>query len=391
MHSSFESAPDRRGTGSIKWDRAPYPGAPEQIPLWVADMDFPAPQPVIDAIRRRTDHGVFGYTMAGPSYYRALDRWFTRRFGLAVPQEQVTITPGIVPAVNAAVRAFTAPGEGVIIQNPVYYPFTSAVTANGRTLLVNDLKESGGRYTMDLGGLEELAPRAKLLILCSPHNPVGRIWRREELAEVAAIAARHKLVVVSDEIHCDLVMPDAPAPHIPFPLIGPEAAGLSVLCTAPSKTFNIPGLAASNIIIADPALRRAFRDEVNRSCGDLPNVFGAVACEAAYDHAEAWLEEALARIRDNRDLLASFLAARLPEVALSPLEATYLPWLDVRPLLARLGIDSAALERLLVDKAGVWIEAGSLFGPSGEGFMRVNIACPPALLLKALEKIAAVL
>jgi cystathionine beta-lyase len=389
--SSHDTTPDRRGSGSIKWDLKPHPEAPDQIPLWVADMDFPAPRAVIDAIHRRADHGVFGYTMATDSYYRALDGWFTRRFGLSIPKEVVTITHGIVPAVHTAVRALTAPGDGVIIQNPVYYPFASAVTANGRELLVNDLNESGGHYSMNFPQLEELAQQAKMIILCSPHNPVGRIWRREELEQLADIALRHGLVVVSDEIHCDLVMPDSPVPHIPFPLISSEAAALSLLCTAPSKTFNIPGLATSNIIIGDSDLRRAFQEEVQRSCGDHPNVFGAVACEAAYDEGEAWLSETLDYIRGNLETLSHFLAERIPEVTISPLEATYLPWLDFRPILSRLGTGSAALERLLADKAGVWIEAGSLFGPSGEGFMRINIACARPLLLEALEKIAIVL
>jgi cysteine-S-conjugate beta-lyase len=392
-NSNYDSPPNRRGTGSIKWDRPPCPGAPEQLPLWVADMDFPAPQPVIEAIQRRGQHGIFGYTEAGPSYYRALDHWFSHRFGLSVEAESVTITPGIVPAIGCAIRAFSEPGEGVIIQNPVYYPFASAVRENGRSLLVNNLLEEEGRYRINFEELEAIAsrPEARLLILCSPHNPVGRVWSREELERVADIAGRHSLLVISDEIHCDLVMPDAPRPHTPYPLTGSAAATHSILCTAPSKTFNIPGLATSNIIITERDLRRRFRKEVNRSCSDLPNCFGVVACEAAYLQGGQWLEETLAYIQANRDHLSAFLARELPEVTISPLEATYLPWLDLRPVCRRLSTDSASLERLLIDKAGVWLEAGSIFGSSGEGFLRMNIACSRALLAQALEQVATVL
>ncbi len=389
----YDNPPDRRGSGSIKWDRKPHPEAPGQIPLWVADMDYTVPQPVLEALRKRVDHGVFGYTAAGPSYYVALSRWFSTRFGMEIKADTVSITPGIVPAVHSAVRAFTEVGDGVVIQNPVYYPFTSAVTENGRELLINRLLEKDGRYSMDFQDLESLAaqPRTKLLILCSPHNPVGRIWSREELEQVAAIADRHKLVVVSDEIHGDLVLPDAPRPHIPYPMISPAAAKHSVLCTAPSKTFNIPGLATSNIIIGDKELRRTFRREMHRNCSDLPNSFGAVACEAAYLHGEPWLKETLSYIQNNRDMLSTFLADRMPEITISPLEATYLPWLDLRTIRDRLRTDSMGIEKLLIDHAGVWLEAGSRFGDSGEGFLRMNIACSRELLREALEKMATVL
>lgn len=387
----YDTIPRRRGTGSIKWEMKPHPGAEDLIPLWVADMDFPAPPAVIEALHQRVDHGVFGYTWAGESYYRALDSWFSRRFGLSIKQEDVCITPGIVPAVNVAVKALTDPGDGVIIQNPVYYPFTSAVTRNGRTLLVNNLVENEGTWSIDFDDLEKQAEKARMLILCSPHNPVGRIWSREELVQLARIAEKHDLIVVSDEIHCDLVMPDAPRAHIPWPLAAEGAANRSVLCTAPSKSFNIPGLATSNIIISNQELRDAFREELNRSSSDLPNLFGAVATEAAYLKGEGWLHETLAYIAGNRDALLAYLASELPELGFAPLEATYLLWLDFRPLLSRIGTDSAGLERLLVDQAKVWLEAGSIFGERGEGFMRANIATSRSLLLEAFGKVVEVL
>jgi cystathionine beta-lyase len=389
--NNYDTTPDRRGTGSIKWDQKPHESAPEQIPLWVADMDFPTPEAVTKAIAERNSHPIFGYTMAGDGYYRELDRWFSRRFDFSIEKESVTISPGIVPAIHAAIRAFTEPGDNVIIQNPVYYPFASAVTDNGRNLMVNNLVERHGYYTMNLQELEEMAASAKLMILCSPHNPVGRVWDPGELEDVARIAEKHKLIVVSDEIHCDLVMPDAPRRHTPFPLLDEGVAEQTVLCTAPSKTFNIPGLATSNIVITDSRLRKRFREELKRSCGDLPNCFGAVACEAAYREGEAWLEETLKYIMGNRDALTLFLKENIPDITVMPLEATYLLWLDVRPILAKSSLTSSQLERLFIDEAGVWLESGSLFGTSGEGFLRANIACSRTLLLQAFEKVAAVL
>jgi cysteine-S-conjugate beta-lyase len=387
----YDTIPQRRGTGSIKWEMKPHPEAEDQIPLWVADMDFPAPRPLIDALHRRVEQGVFGYTWARENYYRAIDSWFSRRFGLSVKKEDVTICPGIVPAVNIAVKALTKPGDGVIIQNPVYYPFTSAVKQNGRKLLINNLTEEDGRWTIDFPNLEEAAKEAKMLILCSPHNPVGRVWSREELERVADIARRRELIVVSDEIHCDLVMPDAPQAHIPWNLLSEDAAHRSILCTAPSKSFNIPGLATSNIIISNPALRKVFRQELNRSSSDLPNVFGTVASEAAYLEGEAWLEETLVYIAGNRDAVLELLSAKLPGVTAAPLEATYLLWLDFRSVLQQIGTDSAGLERVLVDEAKVWLEAGSIFGERGEGFMRVNIATARPLLMDAFTRIVEVL
>ncbi len=388
MSSCYQSPPDRRGSGSVKWDKQAYEGAPRTIPLWIADMDFPSPEPVIGALKKRAEHGVFGYSMAGPSYYQALDYWFSSRFDLRISEEEVTITPGIVPAIHSLIRAFSNEGDEVIIQNPVYYPFAAAIKENNRVVSVNNLQETDGRYRMDFENLETLAGRdqAKLLILCSPHNPVGRVWSRDELQEVAEIASRHSLIVIADEIHCDLIMPDSPREHIPYTLLG-EKTEKAVLCNAPSKSFNIPGLATSNIIIQDKGLRDRFRRELHRSCSDSPNCFGPVAAEAAYLYGAPWLEETLDYIQDNRDLLRNFLAARMPDISISPLEATYLPWLDVRHVLQSLHTDSAGLEGLLVEKAGVWVEAGSLFGNSGEGFLRVNIACSRNLLQEALERI----
>ncbi|MFO7848852.1 MAG: PatB family C-S lyase, partial [Spirochaetia bacterium] len=322
MNKIYDSPPNRRGTGSIKWDRPPQPGAEVTIPLWIADMDFPSPPPVIEALKQRAEHGVFGYTMVQDSYYQAVHHWFFSRFGLTVAPESVTVTPGIVPAIHSAIRAFSEEGDEIIIQNPVYYPFVSAVTENRRNLLVNNLIETGGRYSMDFEDLEQLASRekAKILILCSPHNPVGRVWSREELEQVADIAHRHSLLVISDEIHCDLIMPDSPRQHIPYSLIG-EKASPTVLCNAPSKSFNIPGLATSNIIINDKTLRERFRRELKRSCTDHPNCFGPVAAEAAYLHGAPWLEETLDYIRGSRGLLGDFLSKHLPEISFSPLEA----------------------------------------------------------------------
>ncbi len=382
MNYDFDRVIERRGSGSLKWDDTEkYFGAKDIIPLWVADMDFQSPREVQDALRKRVEHGIFGYGAGSPGYYRAQVNWLHQRFGWPVEENWITISPGVIPALNMVIRTFTAPGDKIIIQPPVYYPFFSCIENNGRTPVVNPLRVEGDRYVMDFSDLEEkIDSRVKLLILCSPHNPVGRVWQEKELRRLAEICRRHRILVASDEIHSDLVLTGR---HTPFPALGPECARNAIVLTSTSKTFNLAGLQVSNTIISDPELRRRFRH--TQQCGGFtrPNVFGQVAVEAAYNHGEAWLEELLTYLKGNLDYILDFVRKHMPAFKIIPPEGTYLVWMDCRSL----GLDDKELKSFLLQKAGVGFSLGYPFGPGGEGFVRINIACPRAHLREALERL----
>ncbi len=385
MENIFDTRIDRRGTGSFKWDTvARATGEPDALPLWVADMDFRAPEPVIEALRARVDHGVFGYATRTDAYYEAVIGWMRRRFAWTIERDWIVFSPGIVPALHLAVQACSDPGDRVIVQTPVYYPFSNAVLNNGRELVRNQLRENGGRWEMDFEGLERaIDGRTRLLIFCSPHNPVSRVWTRSELETLAAIAVRHDLVVVSDEIHEDLVMPGYR--HVPLASISDAIADRTITCTAPSKTFNLAGLQTANVVISNAGLRRRFERALSSAGFLLGNVFGYTALEAAYTAGGPWLDALLAYLDENDRFLRRFVMQRLPRVKVTPLEGTYLEWLDFRGF----GLDDAVLNDVLLHGAKVWLDAGTLFGPGGEGFQRLNIACPRSLLEEALERMAA--
>ncbi len=387
MTYDFDRKVDRQGTGSLKWEFGKtIHGIDGVLPMWVADMDFEVAPPITEAIVRRAQHPVYGYTLWRDSYYEAVIDWMKRRFDWSVEKEWLVFSPGIVPAVNLAVQAFTRPGEKVIVQPPVYYPFANAVLNNGRQLVNNPLVLDGDRYRMDFEQLEQaIDSRTKMLILCSPHNPVGRVWTEEELTRVAEICLRHKILLVSDEIHADLVMRGHR--HFPMATVAPELKDLLITCTAPSKTFNLAGLQAANIMIPNEALRERYII-ASRNCGTwLGNIFGLEALEAAYRFCEDWLEQLLDYLNDNNRLLCQFVEDRLPGVGVMPLEGTYLAWMDFRPL----GYEDDTLEDLLLKKGKVWLDRGRLFGGPSKGFQRINIACPRALLQEGLQRIAAVL
>ncbi|HWQ99082.1 MAG TPA: MalY/PatB family protein [Clostridia bacterium] len=382
MAHDFDRIIPRRNTDSLKFDYAKKRGRPEDIlPLWVADMDFSAPPEVLSALRERVEHGIFGYSDAADSgYFDALNSWYQTRFDYLFQESRLTKTPGVVYALSAAIRAFTREGDGVLIQPPVYYPFTESVVENNRTLAQNVLVEKDGHYEIDLADFERqiVEHNVKLFLLCSPHNPVGRVWTRDELLAMGDICLRHDVIVVSDEIHADFVYPGNR--HTVFASLKTEFEAVTVTCTAPSKTFNLAGLQIANIFITNDRLRKKFRVEVNASGYSQPNAMGLIASRAAYTHGAAWLDELLVYLRGNLDFLRDFLARELPRIRLIEPEGTYLAWLDCRGL----RLSDAALNRWITNEARLWLDAGTMFGPGGEGFQRINYACPRATLEQAL-------
>jgi cystathionine beta-lyase len=397
MKYDFDQEINRKDTQSVKWGVIQDPGDPSRrvttedyfgddrvLPMWVADMDFPAPQPVVDALVRRARHGIFGYTLRTDSYDEAVVAWMQRRHGWPIQPEWILSTPGVVPAVNLLVRTFTKPGDKVLVQRPVYYPFFNAIENNGAGIVSSSLILRNGRYEMDFADFERRAadPAVTLFILCSPHNPVGRVWTREELARLGEICLAHGVRVIADEIHADLVF--SGVTFTPFATISEALAKNAVVCTAPSKTFNLAGLHTANIIIPDPSLRRRFQRTLD-SCGmgKWASSFGAVACETAYREGEEWLEQAMAYIEGNLDFLQHYVDAHIPGIRVIRPEGTYLVWLDCRGL----GLDNLALNRLMMEKARIFCDEGFIFGPEGDGFERLNIACPRSILEDALQRI----
>ncbi|MGE5740419.1 MAG: MalY/PatB family protein [Candidatus Aminicenantes bacterium RBG_16_66_30] len=383
MRYDFDKVVDRTGTESLKWV---YPrkvlGIEEAIPMWVADMDFEAPPAVVEAIKRRAVHGVYGYPLIPPTFWQAAIDWLERRHGWAVEKSWMAKSPGIVPALNYAVRAFTKPGDGVLIQTPVYHPFYSAVEHNGRRVVRNPLRFDGQRYVMDFDDLEgKIGPDVRLMILCSPHNPVGRVWSRAELEHLGRVAVEHDLVVFADEIHHDLVY--SGHVHRVFAALSPELAGRTITGIAPSKAFNIPGLSTAAVVASDPGLLEAFKLETERAGYELGQVFGVVGFEAAYAHGGEWLDALLPYLEANIDFLDRFLAERVPGIRLVRPEGTYLALLDCRGL----GLETDELNRFLLTKAQVYFSDGTMFGRELEGFVRVNFGCPRVLLKEALERI----
>lgn len=384
MNFDFDKPITRSGTNSLKHDFFIERGMPaDTLPMWVADMDFTVPPAVTQALMLRCEHGVFGYTDAKEDYFNVLKRWFSRRFSWDIDPSWVVKTPGVVFALCTAVRAFTELGDAVLIQQPVYYPFASAVTNNDRKLIVSTLLYENGRYKMDFTDFEDkiIQNKVRLFILCSPHNPVGRVWTTEELTRIGEICLRHNVLILSDEIHADFV--HAGHRHTVFASICPEFAENTITCTAPSKTFNLAGLQISNILIANDSLRRRFKQEIRRTGYDEPNIMGLIACKAAYEQGDQWLDALLAYLAENVALVRDFVRDRLPGVTLVEPEGTYLVWLDF----SRLGLSDQALDDLIIHKAKLWLDAGTMFGAGGSGFERINIACPRSVVQEALLRI----
>ena len=377
----FDREIDRTGTHSVKYDnRLAMFGKADVIPAWVADMDFAAPPAVTQALIERAQHPIYGYTVFPDNLYEALIDWLQRRHGWMVQRDWIVMCPGVVPSINAAVMALTQPGDAIIIQPPVYFPFFSAATQTGRKLMLNPLRLDHGRYTIDFDHLEQCARQAKFLLLCSPHNPVGRVWSPEELEQLLQLAATHNLVIFSDEIHHDLLYPGQKH-HILAALATDQRAVITAV--APSKTFNIPGLNLSALIVPDKTLRNAINQVFNSLHVSASNPFSVTAFEAAYRGGEIWLEALKIYLRDTRDAVESYLAEHLPEITAIPAEGTYLLWLDCRAM----NLTDAELKHFFIHQAGVGLNPGVQFGQEGSGFMRLNIGAPRGMVLRVLERI----
>ncbi|MCC8182197.1 MAG: pyridoxal phosphate-dependent aminotransferase [Clostridiales bacterium] len=381
----FDRVVDRRNTDCLKYDFAVRRGKPEDVlPLWVADMDFPTSSYVLDALQERVAHGIFGYTETDDCYFEAVAGWMERKHGWLVKQSWLVKTPGVVFGLAMAVKAFTEEGDSVLIQQPVYYPFTEVIADNGRRVVSSDLVlGSDGRYHINFADFERkiVENRVKLFLLCSPHNPVGRVWRREELLHMGELCRKYGVLVVSDEIHQDFVFGENR--HLVFANLKPEFEEISITCTSPAKTFNLAGLQVSNLFIPAPALRKRFRRQIAASGYSQLNVMGLTAGEAAYLYGETWYNGVLAYLEQNIAWLKAYLSRELPEIRMIEPEGTYLVWLDFREL----GLTGPELERLIVHKAKLWLDSGAIFGPAGEGFQRINVACPRATLEQALERL----
>jgi len=376
----FDTPVDRLPSHSVKYGlRRLKFGREDVVPLWVADMDFAAPECVREALRRRIEHPVFGYTLTPPSALAAIADWQARRHGWQVDPDWIQMLPGVVPGLDLCVQAFAGPGQGVVVQTPVYNPLFEAVQRNGRRLVINPLAWRDGAHGMDFDHLASvLTPDTRLLLLCSPHNPGGRVWRQDELAHLGALCVEHDLIVVSDEIHADLVYPGAK--HLPLAALSPELAARTVTLNSAGKTFNIAGLNTAYAIVSNPDLGRRLRDAAHTLHLEGANLFGPVALEAAYRQGEDWLAALLDYLKGNAELACDHIGTHLPHIGCTMPEATFLLWLDCRAL----GLDDAALRQRLVD-AGLGLSPGIQFGPEGSGFMRMNFALPRQELARALR------
>jgi cystathionine beta-lyase len=384
MPFDFDTPIDRRGTASLKWDFCErVHGVSGVIPMWVADMDLAAPPVVVKALRARAAHPVYGYPMVPASFWQAAAGWFKRRQGWDVNPSWMTLAPGVVPALNLCVEAFTRPGDKIVIQTPVYHPFYSAIELNGRRIVRNPLRWDGRRFVMDLEGGEAWRdPRTRMLILCSPHNPVGRVWTREELIALEAACAARDLVVIADEIHGDLILPGHA--FTPYATISPAAAARTVTLAAPSKTFNVAGLGTALAIASEARLKDLFDARIQSAGLNVNSVFGLAACEAAYAGGDAWLDALLSYLDGNAAFAERFAADRLPRLGFIRPEGTYLGLLDCRAL----GLSQMELNDLFLKTARVYFDPGTKFGEELRGFQRINIGCPRAQLREALERVA---
>lgn len=377
MKYDFDEIIPRRGTNSYKWDSE---ADPDVLPLWVADMDFRTAPAVTEALTARASQGIFGYTRVPDSYYTAVSDWFANRHGWTIDASSVIYTSGVVPAISAIIKALTSPDDKVLVQTPVYNCFFSSIRNNGCLIDESPLIYSGLTYTMDFGDLERRAsnPAVKLLLLCNPHNPAGRVWTRDELVRVRDICRRHNVRVVSDEIHCELTMPGFV--YTPYATVDPGA----IVCVSPSKAFNLAGLQIANIVCPDADTRRLIDRAINDNEVCDVNPFGVIATEAAYRHGADWLAQLIGYIWENYRFMQDFCRDALPALPLTRLEGTYLVWMDCRAL----PFTSDELERRLLTEARLWLNAGTMYGAAGEGFMRWNIACPRAVLAEGLNRFA---
>jgi len=383
MHYNFDEIIERNGTNSLKYDgKKRYFGTDDVLPMWVADMDFRSPDFIVNALEKRLSHGILGYNIKPEGFYTSVINWLKRRFDWEVQQDWISFTPGVVSALNFGVLSLTEPGQKVIIQTPVYAPFFKVVKNHNRQLIVNELKLQHGRYVMDLNHLEsQIDEDTKAIILCSPANPAGRVWTKEELLALGNICLKNNLIIISDEIHSDLILKGHK--HIPLASLSKELADITVTCMAPSKTFNIAGLASSVIITSNPELKQRFDMLPNSLDLNNGNLFGIEALQAAYTHGDEWLKQMLAYLDGNMDFLENYINQHLPKIKIVRPEGTYLVWLDCREM----GMQPLELRRFFIEEAKVGLNSGTDFGPGGEGFMRMNVGCPREIIVEGLRRI----
>lgn len=384
MSYNFDEIIDRRNTDSLKYDFAARRGKPEDVlPLWVADMDFRTAPGIIEAAVADANFGIYGYTESREDYFEAIANWYQTYFDWKVDRRWLVKTPGIVFAIGVAIKALTNKGDAVMIQQPVYYPFSETIIDSDRKLVNNALVLQDGHYEIDFEDFEKKIKEeeVKLFVLCSPHNPVGRVWTKEELQKIGEICLKYDVKVVSDEIHSDFVYEGRK--HFVFTTVDPRFEEISIVCTAPSKTFNMAGLQVSNIFIPNTQIRRAFRKQMSAVGYSQINMIGLRACKAAYQTGRDWLEELKVYLQGNLDFVRDYLEKNLPRIKLIEPEGTYLIWLDFRAL----GLPEERLEHLIVHEAKLWLDSGAIFGKDGEGFERINIACPRAVLEEACKRL----
>lgn len=383
MKYNFDEIIDRRNTESAKWKalKQLY-GREDIIPMWVADMDFKSPPEVIQNLKERADHGVFGYPMIDDNYFDSFVNWVKKRHELNISKEWIITADGVVDALKIAILAFSKPGDKVVIQTPVYYPFYNIIKSNGREILRNSLKIENGNYIMDYEDLEKKLSdkRTKLFILCNPHNPVGRVWTKQELEKLSDLCIKHNVILLSDEIHSDLIYPSNK--HIPIVSISQEIKEKSLTFYAPSKTFNLAGLKASYVVIPNNELRNEYKNTIESISSSSLNIFGMIAAKAAYEKGEGWLKELLIYLENNIDFVISFFNDKLRKVKITKPEGTYLMWLDFRAY-----GDEEKIKEMLVNKAKVGLEEGSIFGEEGKGYFRMNIGCPKSVIEKVCNNI----
>ncbi|MCD0465938.1 MalY/PatB family protein [Flavobacterium sp. ENC] len=380
MKYNFDEIVPRNGSGSIKWDAAPFG---EVLPMWIADMDFKSAPPILSALQNRVDHGIFGYTAIPEAFYTAVLGWWKKRYGFTLEKEWLVPVSGVIPALSAAIQSLSKTGDKVMLQSPVYNHFYSSIENSGRIVIENNLRYQNGEYTIDLEDLARKAadPKVKLLILSNPHNPVGRVWKREELQAVGDIGLQHNVIIISDEIHADLVFQGHI--HIPFASLGEKYSRNAVTLSSPTKSFNLAGLQVGYFFTQNEQLRKAIQSSFQLMGIELLNIFGITALIAAYEESEQWLDALKEYLQDNYLFLHEFISLHLPQIKVTPLEGTYLVWLDCTALHKT----ADALSHSLLEEQKLWINSGTMYGNSGEGFLRINIATPKAQLQTGLERL----
>ena len=379
MKFDFDHITDRTGTNSLKWNTAP-----DELPMWVADMDFPAAPEILDALQKRLSNGIFGYSVIPDEWYEAYAAWWEKRHGIRFQKPHLLFSPGVLPTICTAIQELTDAGDNIVVFSPVYNCFYDCIRSNGRTALECPLLEENLNYSIDFALLEEQfrLPQTTMLLLSNPHNPTGNLWDAETLAHIGRLAREHDVIVLSDEIHCDLTDPDIR--YVPYLSIAPEQAENSITCISPTKTFNLAGIQTSAVVVPDSTLRRKLRDGLHARRIDGANTFAVQAAAAAFSNGGEWLDELRAYVFRNKQLVREYLERNIPEIRLTPSQATYLLWLDGRTLQKEAGL---TLAQSIRNRSGLYLSEGTQFGTGGEGFLRMNIACPRSLVLDGLERL----